>query len=109
MSTLDEVAAERRRQIDKWGEQNHPDGVATTDVDRVAADTARRACEQAFAAGLGTWRVILEEEVREAFAESSVEALRAELIQVAAVAVAWVEAIDRRQASSGRDSAASAA
>jgi hypothetical protein len=98
VDVLDEIAAERRRQEAKWGEQNHPDGTRLTDVDRVAAEAARRECEQAFAAGTGTWRLILEEEIREAFAESSPEALRAELIQVAAVAVAWAEAIDRRYA-----------
>jgi hypothetical protein len=96
MGVIDEVAAERQRQDDKWGEQHHPDGVATTDVDRVAAETARRACEAAADNGSLTWRLILDEEVHEAFAEADPALLRAELIQVAAVAVAWVEAIDRR-------------
>ena len=36
------------------------------------------------------------EEVAEAFAEADVRRLRAELVQCAAVAVKWVEAIDRR-------------
>jgi hypothetical protein len=96
MGVIDEIAAERRRQNDKWGEQSHPDGVATTDVDRVAAETARRACDASAADGSLTWRLILDEEVHEAFAEADPALLRAELIQVAAVAVAWVEAIDRR-------------
>ncbi|TIH26025.1 NUDIX hydrolase, partial [Subtercola vilae] len=42
------------------------------------------------------WQDILLEEVFEAFAESDTSKLRTELIQVAAVAQQWVEAIDRR-------------
>lgn len=42
------------------------------------------------------WLHILREEVAEAFAETDPVALRGELVQVAAVAVAWAEAIDRR-------------
>ena len=44
------------------------------------------------------WVGILMEEVGEAMQAQSASALRAELIQVAAVAVSWVEAIDRRAA-----------
>jgi malonyl CoA-acyl carrier protein transacylase len=45
-----------------------------------------------------TWEHILTEEHYEAMAEEDPTRLREELIQVAAVAVAWVEAIDRRHA-----------
>jgi hypothetical protein len=93
-----EVAIERTRQDDRWGEQNHPDGTGTHAVDTTFSELARVRCEQAFAQGAGTWRLILAEEVGEAFAENDPAALRAELLQVAAVAVAWVEAIDRRAA-----------
>lgn len=93
--TLEEVAQERLRQVDQWGHQNHPDGTGT-ELDVRRAGDARRRCEYAFSKGLGTWKHILNEEVQEAFAESDVEKLRAELVQVAAVATAWVEAIDRR-------------
>ena len=72
-AVLDEVSAERARQDAKWGEQNHP----------------------AFKHGEVTYRDILLEEVFEALAESNQARLRAELVQVAAVAVAWVEKIDR--------------
>jgi hypothetical protein len=44
-----------------------------------------------------TWRDILLEEVYEAFAETDSDRLREELIQVAAVALSWVDAIDRRK------------
>jgi hypothetical protein len=60
------------------------------------AEHAKAMTDAAAEAGVVTWRDILHEEVCEAFAETDPEALRAELVQVAAVAVKWVEAIDRR-------------
>ncbi|MEU5939389.1 hypothetical protein ABZ807_09380 [Micromonospora sp. NPDC047548] len=93
---LEEIRAERQRQDAKWGEQNHPDGTGGP-VMRREADEMRARCQ--FLAGLGAvdWRAILLEEAYEAMAEDDPVKLRAELLQVAAVAVAWVEAIDRRQ------------
>lgn len=46
--------------------------------------------------GTVTWWHILREEVFEASAEVDPAKLREELIQVAAVAMKWIEAIDRR-------------
>lgn len=92
---LVEISAERTRQNVHWGEQNPPDGTGQPG-DRGTADRQRERCAQAFEDGSGTWRHIIREEMAEAFAESDPARLRAELIQVAAVAVAWVEAIDRR-------------
>ena len=81
----DAVDAERARQDAKWGEQNHDDF---------------------------TWMAILAEEVGEVAkaalhhngdepgvtaSEATLSHLREELVQVAAVAVAWLEAIDRRK------------
>lgn len=94
MPLLHDVAIERVRQHEKWGEQSNPNG--TGDILQVeAADAARYACDTAFGQGRGTWRHILTEEVFEAFAEADPDRLRTELIQVAAVAVAWVEDLDR--------------
>lgn len=93
-AVLDELASERRRQDDKWGEQNHPDGTGGLQQ-ALEADKAREGCKAAFKHGSGTWMHVLIEEVFEAFAESDPAKLRVELIQVAAVAVAWAEAIDR--------------
>ncbi|MEV4174673.1 hypothetical protein [Nonomuraea sp. NPDC049709] len=92
---LGEVAAERAAQDAKFGMQVLPDG---TGGEGMAAESelARRLTDKAAEAGGLTWRHILEEEVREAFAESDPERLRAELIQVAAVAVKWAQALDRR-------------
>jgi hypothetical protein len=60
------------------------------------AACARQETDQMAGEGVCTWRDILLEEVAEAFAEDDPGRLRAELIQVAAVATQWVEAIDRR-------------
>jgi hypothetical protein len=92
---LGEVADEREQQDKKWGEQNHPDGTGGTDAAWLAG-VLRKYCDDTHRADVGTWASILAEEVGEAFAESDPTALRTELIQVAAVAASWVEAIDRR-------------
>lgn len=92
-----EVIQERCAQESKWGEQNHPDGTGPTMTTLNRADTARRKCDYAHQHGVGTWRHALAEEYAEAMVESDPIRLREELIQVAAVAVAWVEAIDRRE------------
>ena len=92
---LPEIAAERARQDAKWGEQNHPDGTGNEGfINR--ANMAKMSCNIAAKHGTITYRHILDEEVQEAFAESDPVKLRAELVQVAAVAVAWIECIDRR-------------
>lgn len=90
------VALERRRQDEKFGfNGSHPDG--TSKARKFIADEARSQCEMSFAMGQGTWLDILQEEVMEAFAEEDPDKLEAELIQVAAVAVAWVADIRRRR------------
>jgi hypothetical protein len=87
---------ERVRQRRRWGVQEHPDGTGTA-KDREYRAKAQAACDRAAFDGSQTWRHILAEEVAEAFAERDPAALRAELVQVAAVALQWVEALDARQ------------
>ena len=94
---LAEVAAERDRQDARWGEQNHQDlpvgppwntwSLLGAAIEALSRDQLHRGA---------TWAPILMEEVGEAFQARSRDQLRAELVQVAAVAVSWVEAIDRR-------------
>ena len=93
-----EVLSERDRQDARFGEQNHPDGTGSAS-DGKRADAARALCDSSTKHGSLTWKEVLDEEVREAFAESDPPRLREELIQVAAVAAAWAEAIDRRATS----------
>lgn len=72
MTVLEEIAVERAKQDAKWGEQNH---------------------------GIFKWVAILGEEfgeVSKASLEDDSSGYRAELIQVAAVAVAMIEAHDRK-------------
>lgn len=76
-SILVELDAERSAQNDKWGEQNHEDFI---------------------------WAAILGEEMGEVqqaalhdrFGGKAAGTLRTELIQTAAVAIQWLECIDRR-------------
>lgn len=103
-----EVIQERVRQEAKWGEQNHPDGTTpgflwTALFRRSMAESAEIAKQEVdldARLGQSTYAGIFLEEVFEALAEEDPARLRAELIQVAAVAVAWVESIDRREAGS---------
>lgn len=102
---LAEVEQERTRQHARFGEQNHPDFPAHTGPASRHEYYGEKADDWKFfndrrvrAANL-SWDGILLEEVYEALAESDPVALRTELIQVAAVAVAWIEAIDRRESS----------
>jgi hypothetical protein len=90
-----EIADERQRQDAMWGPQNHLDGTGGREREHLAS-MARHYCNTNFKQGSGTWRDILNEETCEAFAESDPLKLRRELVQVAAVCVAWLEAIDRR-------------
>lgn len=97
-----EIVLERERQDERWGEQNHLDGTGPEEpllpgwTARELADAARSACQLNADLGIVTWRDVFGEEACEALAESDPVRLRAELVQVAAVAVAWIQAIDRR-------------
>jgi hypothetical protein len=46
--------------------------------------------------GKPTWMHLVREEIGESFAESDPERLEAELIQVAALAVSWIESLEKR-------------
>jgi hypothetical protein len=96
---LNDVMVERRRQIAKWGVQHRDDDTGGGTL-RIAADRARAVCqaEEKHVPGGAGWRAVLGEEVAEAFAESDEAALEKELVQVAAVAVAWIEDLRSRRA-----------
>lgn len=106
MSRLDIVAemlVERSRQDKKWGVQNHP---SIIDPDRWGAHydygipseaAAKQACDDAAKFGEQTWASIAIEELSESVYAVNDELRREELIQLAAVALAWIECIDRRE------------
>ena len=97
---LNEVVAERKAQDARWNEQNHPLTGSNTPGPRratyeAAADNWKAVNDIRAKAGVIGWDGILLEEVYEALAESDPAKARVELVQVAAVAVAIIECIDR--------------
>ncbi|WP_410221916.1 hypothetical protein [Pedobacter sp.] len=103
---LQEIKNERLRQDAKWGQQDHPilDPVL---LDRTpkrmceeyglpSENVAKQLCEAAHRGGYLTYMHILVEEVSEAAScGRDTQSLRHELVQVAAVAVAMIESLDR--------------
>jgi hypothetical protein len=79
----DAIRDERRRQDAKWDEQNHDDlfwlGIVVEETGEVG-----KAC--------------IEHVENDVPVDQYEAELRSELVQVAACAVAWIEAIDRRRA-----------
>ena len=96
MNTADKIIAEikqeRLNQDAKFPGQQHPLGGGGHYEE--IANQARRSCERHVANGSLTWLDIISEEVFEAFAEVDVPRAREEYIQVAALALAIIEAID---------------
>lgn len=95
---LDEILAERVRQHRLWGDRSHlPMG--TGSGFKANADEARIVCDIKHRQGTLTFRHIIAEEFWELMAATTDEERRAEAIQVAAVCVQIIEAIDARQES----------
>ena len=115
MTIYDEIAAERVRQHDQWGEQNHPsaDPVLVRygeykctgprlceEYEIPTEQRAKQRCEDHLKRGDASWPLIAIEELSEAveaFADGTEDNGRAELVQLAAVIVQWIECIDRRK------------
>jgi hypothetical protein len=91
---MEEVSHERMAQHKKFGKQDWPNGTCEP-MDHANLQHARDAYTESLAAGTLSWREILTEEVAEVYAERNAARLKAELVQVAAVAIAWVECLDR--------------
>lgn len=79
-SVLSEVQEERRRQDEKWGTQNHTPPEWLSILGEEFGEVCKAVCEAHFSGyeSTGNW-----------------ENYRTELIQLAAVAVAMVECLDR--------------
>jgi len=98
-SILGEVAAEHDRACAKYPDcVSLPDGTGLTGAAKHALAIARHACERAYREGTLTHAHILEEEFWEAMCETDPAKLRAELVQVAAMAAKWVADLDRKGA-----------
>jgi hypothetical protein len=101
LTVLEDIREERRRQVERWGVQSHPDlseypRATLRDLFAERADYWKRRNDNPSKGLELDWTGILLEEVYEALAEESPARLRAELVQAAAVAVAWIEDIDTR-------------
>jgi hypothetical protein len=101
---LGEAEAELKRQDERWGQQDHPD--ASMELDGFPAilgphrTLAVIRSQESLSRERGRlgWDLILLEEVYEALSEPDNDRRCEELIQVAAVALQWVQAIRRRDA-----------
>jgi len=99
------VLAERDRQraLGHFDEDDYPDATGSpSSIDALA--WVRRDFEFAEQIGRITWAHVLREEVAEALAEEDFERLRAELHQVAAVAIRWAGALTKRMQDDDDDS-----
>jgi cobalamin-dependent methionine synthase I len=108
-TVLRDVSMERAQQFQRYGTNDDlPDGSgpearwllpytgqSATEIERELRDDYE---DHEDDTGTVTWVHLLREELAEAFAESDPIRLRAELIQVAALAVSWVEKLDTRAA-----------
>ena len=92
-----EVARERGRQQAKWGQQDHPSAFTTYMCWPYGMDSedVKRYVDNSDHMGIADYAGILAEEFAEALDAETIEHVREELVQVAAVAVAAIESIDR--------------
>ncbi len=92
IAVLVDVEQERRRQDGKFGSQTHLTDLFWLGIEgEEFAELSQRFAQAA--------RLVLhpDEQLERDQLEEVVKALRAELVQVSAVAVAWIEAIDTRK------------
>jgi hypothetical protein len=95
-NALAAVLEERFFQLETRGTQSYPDG--TSPEFAGVAQLLEEATKHAEHTGSLTWRTILTEYVYAALGQTDPARLRSELVQVAAVVIAWVEDLDRRTA-----------
>jgi hypothetical protein len=79
MTVLGDVAAEREKQDEQWGAY-HDDHHT-----------------------VGEWKRLIEDHLEIAMRAQTADRFRHKLVTVAALAVAWAEAVDRRAVGSGAD------
>lgn len=90
------IRDERRRQMAKWGEQNHPDGTGSS-IAALIADQWKRVCDTKHEYNEDNWATIAAEEFFEMMAETDEDKLLEEVVQNAAVFAAWAEDLLRRK------------
>jgi len=87
LNVLDLVLAERRKQDAKWGQQNHEPAMWYAILGEEFGEVGKAICERDAELRRGA----------EIVAEVLTENLRDELVQLAAVAVAFLESLERNQ------------
>jgi hypothetical protein len=96
MGVFEEIQAEAQRARELHpGTDDIPDGTWDGGMRKHWRVIAQDACERAARQGTLTFAHILDEESCEALAEDDKVKLRAELIQVAATCVRWIDKLDR--------------
>lgn len=100
---LNELFLERTRQDRRWGQQEWPsvmDLPAQEDPCRAygipTESVAKASCDAEMRDGTCTWAGIALEEFCEVVSAGDDQSRRVELVQLAAVILAWIECIDRR-------------
>lgn len=102
---LKDIQEERARQLTKWGIQHRPQLITVPLKDyhhrkaeellaKALCDFAERQGVQPGHTGGASWEHIINEELAEACLAQSKDERRAELVQCAAVIVAWIEDLD---------------
>ena len=92
---FEQIAAERKRQDEKWGEQNYVLTNVAVNKHKHTADVWRHINEKE-ESYWKDWYTVLQEKVERVFAETDPVKSREEMIQVAAVAVQIIEYLDRQ-------------
>lgn len=90
------IREERKRQLEKWGVQRHPDGTGSA-MAALIADQWKRVCDAKHAGNDDNWATIAAEEFFESLAETDQSKLFDEVVQMAAVFTAWGEDIIKRK------------
>lgn len=102
-----ELAQERARQDEKWGEQNHPSvrlrqgsgnfagSAICQDLGIPSEGRTKELCKLHVNRGDLSWADIALEEFAEAVSAPDDKLRREELVQLAAVVLAWIECLDR--------------
>src|SRR3546814_4647646 len=84
------IREDRKRQLEKWGVQRHPDGTGAASANMIA-EQWKALCDANHADGKDDWMTIAAEEFFEAAAETDKRRLFDEVVQMAAVFTAWGE------------------
>jgi hypothetical protein len=100
-----EVREERGRQYARYGDNSDlEDGTGTawlkpiTNLDAASIEQRLRQEYNSHGVTAPSWMHLLREELAEALTETNSKRLREELLQVAALAVSWIEKLDARTA-----------